>query len=91
VTEVDPSTVDHEDAVTIYVGLAVVLGLVVGLDLLPQPWQLAVVFVVGFGALLIRMRMLRATAWSRTELTWTVFFLATLVPTAWLVHRWPFE
>jgi hypothetical protein len=83
--------VDREQTQTLYYGVAAVSGLFVALDPLPEPWQLITVLVFGIAAALIRSRLLHAAAWSRTDLTWGLIFLAAWLPASLLLHRWPFR
>jgi hypothetical protein len=83
--------VDRKQAETLYYGVAAALGVFVALDPLPEPWQLVAVLIAGVGATLIRSQILHAAAWSRTDVTWVLIFLAVWVPASWLLHRWPFR
>ena len=82
---------DREEAQTVYVALAVALGLLVGLGLLPEPWGLAIAIAGGIVAWYIRARIIHASAWSRTDMLWSAFFVVAFLPAAWLAHRWPFS
>jgi uncharacterized protein (DUF2062 family) len=83
--------VDRRQAEALYYGVAAALGVFVALNPLPEPWQLVAVLLAGVGATLIRSQLLHAAAWSRTDLTWVLIFLATWAPASWLLHRWPFR
>jgi hypothetical protein len=82
---------DRRTAVAIDLGLAAVLGVIVGLNVLPDPIQLGIAAAGGIAAVIRRSRVLHAGAWSGADIAWGAVFAVTYLPIAAFLGHWPFR
>jgi hypothetical protein len=82
--------VERRQAVLVYYGFAIALGLLVGVTRTPGLPFFVLLIVGGVAAAFVRSQWLGARAWSRVDLSWGLVFLASLLPAAWIARTWPF-
>lgn len=81
---------DRRQALLVYYGFAIALGLLVGVTRAPALPFFVLLIAGGVAAAFVRSQWLGARAWSRVDLSWGAVFIASLLPAAWIARTWPF-
>jgi hypothetical protein len=71
--------------------LAAGLGVIVGLNVLPEPILWVIIAAGSVAAWILRSQVLHAEAWSRFDFAWLAVFALTWAPISALLGRWPFR
>ena len=82
---------DRRTAVAADLALAAGLGVVVGLNVLPEPIQWVVIAAGSIAAFILSRRVLHSEPWSGIDFAWLGVFLAMYLPIAALLGHWPFR
>jgi hypothetical protein len=82
---------DRRTAVAVYLVLGACLGVIVGLNVLPEPILWTIIAAGSIAAWLLRSRVLHAEPWSGIDLAWLAAFAVTWLPISALLGRWPFR
>ena len=82
---------DRRTAIAADLALAAGLGVVVGLNILPEPIQWGIIAAGSIAAFILRSRVLHAEPWSGIDFAWLAVFLATYLPIAAVLGHWPFR
>ena len=72
-----------------YWALAVVSGVIVGINVIPFPLDVIILLILGVSATLIRRRVAGADSLV-TSIAWLAVFAVFWLPIAWLRHGYPF-
>ena len=72
-----------------YWAAAVVSGVILGLDVIPYPFDILMLLGLGFGAWLIRRIVIGSEPWPGSP-AFVIVFIAVWLPLAWLRHGFPF-
>ena len=82
--------VERRQAMVVYYGFAIALGLLVGVTRAPGLPFFVLLLAGGVAAAFVRSQWLGARAWSRVDLSWGLVFVVTFLPSAWIARTWPF-
>jgi hypothetical protein len=86
----DDPGMDRRQAVLVYYGFAVALGLLVGVTRQPGIPFLILLIAGGVAAAFVRSLWLGARAWSKVDLSRGLVFASTLLTVAWDARNSPF-